>query len=166
MNSTFVFLLSIVIILVFVSFILWICINFYNKNNVKPLLPCSEIVNFKTLVQIPFNPPDEIICEGQKGLYYIGSLGYDYVVATWSTKPEDVCGQFCKNGIIKDFDNIICNGPDYNGKTAQENFNKCMDELNTKDCIPPKPIAHQGTILYYPYSPTCCLCNCLKCKEQ
>lgn len=130
-----------------------------NNGNTNIPQPCNQNVNISNLIQIPttgFN----CIQQGITGsLYYIGKLGqqqYDYVVAPWGTSPLDVCIGFCSSYL-----NGTCTGPIYNGVSAQENFNNCMSQLSSTTCTPPIPIAAQGTILYYAYSPTCNICdNC------
>jgi hypothetical protein len=121
------------------------------------LPPCSQSIDISTLIQIP-SPGPNCIQNGSTGSkYYIGKLGnnqYDYVVAPWGTQPFDVCIGFCQT-----YSNGVCTGPNYNGKSAQDNFNDCMSQLSTTKCSPPLPIAAQGTILYYAYSPTCNICD-------
>lgn len=124
-----------------------------------PLAPCRQTVNFNDLLEIPdqgFN----CVQRGTTGtLYYIGNLGtgtYDYVVAPWGTQPIDVCVGFCTH--LKDGS---CTGPNYNGRSAQSNFDQCMKQLSSTTCSPPLPIAARGPILYYAFSPTCNICdNC------
>lgn len=121
------------------------------------LPPCSERTDISSLVQIPNTLQS---CE-QNGratsLYYIGSISnLDYVVAPWGTQPFDVCIGFCTG-----YTGGICSGSNYNGKSAQDNFNSCMIQLAVTGCAPPSPIAAKGTTIYYPFSPTCKICdNC------
>lgn len=120
--------------------------------------PCSNVVNTSTLVVIPEDQPpcheDSVIT-----LYYIGELSqgkWDFVVAPVTTLPSNVCSSFCTT-----IQNNTCVGPNYAGKTAQENYTTCLASLVTTGCVPPAPIAIKGTVLYYPYSPTCRSCdNC------
>lgn len=150
-----------VLILLFLSIIICIIVgyNLRKKDNVLP--PCSQ--NISNLIKIPSKVPpnSEIDCpsRGTRGIfYYVKSLNsnYDYVVAKWPTQSKDVCIDFCDS-----FNQGICNGPNYNGKTAQENYNSCMLQLSSTTCTPPIPIAIQDGILFYPYSPTCSICdNC------
>ena len=131
--------------------------NSGGKTGAPSLPPCSQNINISSLIQIPtmgFNCTQQ----GETGpLYYIGQLGnqqYDYVVAPWGTQPLDVCIGFCST-----FSDGNCTGPNYQGVSAQDNFNSCMNQLSSTTCTPPIPIAAQGTILYYPYSPTCNICD-------
>lgn len=121
---------------------------------------CSQIVQLDRLQQIPDVGAD-CVQNGRTGQYfYIGNLGtgaYDYVVATFGTQPLDVCVNFCIGGSSGG----VCSGPNYNGQSAQANFNRCMQQLSSDICSPPLPIAARGTTLYYAYSPTCKICsNC------
>ena len=121
--------------------------------------PCRQTVIIDSLLQIP-DVGANCIQEGLTGsLFYLGNLGigtYDFVVAPWGTQPLDVCVGFCRS-----FTGGTCIGPNYNGRSAQTNFNHCMQQLAGTGCAPPLPIAARGTILYYAFSPTCNICdNC------
>lgn len=128
--------------------------------------PCSQFIDIDTLPQIP----DDDICiqQGQKtSKYYIGNLNnqsLDFVVAPWATSNFDVCVGYCSKFIPgTGTTGGTCSGPGYNGLSAQQNFDNCMQQLSTNECFPPKPIAARGTILYYAFSPTCNICdNCGK----
>lgn len=158
---TFAVILTIVAVLLLV----WASIEYSNNSNNgntghTPLFPCSQNINVSSLIQIPIN--NSTICS-QQGItgtyYYIGNLDsgqYDYVVAKFGTQPLDVCVGFCTG-----YTGGICNGPTYNGKSSQQNFDTCMSQLSSTTCTPPIPIAAQGTLLYYALSPTCNFCdNC------
>lgn len=121
---------------------------------------CSQTVDIDTLLQIPELGAD-CVYKGKTGQYfYIGNLGtgtYDYVVAPFPTQPFDVCVGFCTQGVSGG----ICSGANYNGKSAQTNFDNCLKQLSSNNCIPPIPIAAKGAFLYYAISPTCNICsNC------
>lgn len=119
--------------------------------------PCSSFINLDNLPQIP----DSDICiqQGQPtSQYYIPSL--DFVVAPWGTSAFDVCIGFC-SGFTGSTGSTggVCTGPQYQGLSAQQNFDNCMKQLSTTACFPPVPIAARGTTLYYAFSPTCGLCD-------
>lgn len=122
--------------------------------------PCSDKINIANLIQIPNTPSSLVQCKqnGQNtSLYYIGTLGnqqYDYVVAPWTTSPENVCVKFCKSYVNK-----VCIGNSINGVSAQKNFDNCMAQLNDLSCSPPTPIAAKGTTIYYPFVPTRSICD-------
>lgn len=124
-----------------------------------PLPPCKQTVALDSLLQIPTTGANCIQRGITGSLFYIGNLGtgsLDYVVAPWGTQPIDVCVGFCSS-----LTGGICSGPNFNGQSAQANFNHCMQQLAGTNCTPPVPIAAQGTILYYAFSPTCHICdNC------
>lgn len=165
MNPVVVISIIVVLILVVILVVLVTRAAFETKQNndngsgnTTNQPPCSSTVNTNTLVVIPENQApchqDSIIT-----LYYIGELSqgkWDFVVAPITTSPNNVCASFCTT-----IQNNTCVGPNYAGKTAQENYLTCLASLSTKDCVPPAPIAIKGTVLYYPYSPTCRACdNC------
>ena len=93
----------------------------------------------------------------QTNLYYIGGVDqgkFDFVVAPFGTSPNDVCVGYCSR-----FDGTTCTGPDYNGRSAQDNFTRCIQQLSSATCIPPTPLATlSGTTLYYPQSVTARTC--------
>lgn len=133
------------------------------------LPPCSQSTNISSLIQIP-NSGSNCVQNGQTGsLFYIGNLGnkeLDYVVAPWKTQPLDVCIGYCSQFKSNEFKSGgvsggTCTGPNFNGKTAQANFNNCMTQLTTSvsGCVPPIPLAAKGTIVYYAFSPTCRICD-------
>ena len=118
--------------------------------------PCTNTVNTADLVVIPDSQApcheDSVIT-----LYYIGELSqgkWDFVVAPITTLPTNVCASFCTT-----IENKTCVGPNYAGRTAQENYVACLASLATQNCVPPAPIAIKGSVLYYPYSPTCRACD-------
>ena len=120
------------------------------------LEPCSQTVDLDSLIQIPSDQPPCLQQGRNLGLYWIGDLApftYNYVVAPYGTQPLEVCRGFC-TGFTGSGTGAICTGPVYQGKTAQENFNACMSQLTSTTCLPPVPIAAQGTTLYYALLPT------------
>lgn len=128
------------------------------------LPPCDQNFDISSLIQIPssgFN----CVQQGVTGpLYYIGQLGnqqFDYVVAPWGTQPLDVCVGFCTG-----YTGGNCSGPPFNGQSAQNNFNHCMSQLSSTTCAPPIPLAARGTIIYYAFSPTCCICDGCPCNRS
>lgn len=124
-------------------------------SNILP--PCRSSVNISSLIQIPDSLPNCVQNGVTGSLYYIGNLGsqnYDFVVAPWGSQPLNVCIGFCTG-----YTGGICNGPNYNGRSAQANFDRCMQQLSSTDCIPPLPLAARGTTLYYGYSPTSNICG-------
>jgi hypothetical protein len=130
--------------------------NANGSSNTTNQPPCTNTVNTNTLVVIP---EDQAPCHQDSliTLYYIGELSqgkWDFVVAPITTSPTNVCASFCSS--IQD---KTCVGPNYAGKTAQENYNDCLVSLSTTNCVPPAPLAIKGTVLYYPYSPTCRSCD-------
>ncbi|MFK5969041.1 MAG: hypothetical protein QM487_02820 [Candidatus Marithrix sp.] len=117
---------------------------------------CLEITDISSLVQIPSNQPHCFQQGRETSLFYIGTLNqnFDYVVAPYGSSPLDVCVSFCKS-----YSNGVCEGDNFAGKTAQENFDACITQLTPTDCVPPLPIAAQGTILYYALAPTSLICE-------
>lgn len=164
-NPGVVLLISLAIILTIGVSVLLVWAAIESRNNQaqsgitdNSLPSCNQNVNISSLLQIPDNNSTECIQNGRKtSLYYIGTLGtgsYDYVVAPWATQPLDVCVGFCTG-----YTEGICSGPNYNGRSAQSNFNNCMEQLSSTRCRPPIPIAAKGTIIYYAYSPTRNICD-------
>jgi len=162
-NAGLVALISLTIILtlfIVVSLIL-VAVKSIRSNNgsnvPNSLPPCLSTVNINSLLQIPSNYPN-CVQQGITGsLFYIGNLGsgkYDYVVAPWGTNPSNVCIGYCSS-----YNNGVCLGPNYNGKSAQINFDQCMKQLTSTGCSPPLPIAAQGTKIYYALYPTCNSCD-------
>jgi hypothetical protein len=117
---------------------------------------CIEIADISNLVQIPIDHPHCFQQGRETSLFYIGTLNqnFDYVVAPFGSNPLDVCISFCKS-----YSNGVCTGDNFSGKTAQDNFDDCINQLKPKNCVPPVPIAAQGTILYYAFSPTSIICE-------
>lgn len=118
--------------------------------------PCSDTVNTSELIVIP---EDQQPCHQDSiiTLYYLGNLSegkWDFVVAPITTSPTNVCVSFCTT-----MQNNICMGPNYAGKTANENYLACLASLATTKCVPPTPLAIKDSVLYYPYSPTCRACD-------
>jgi len=113
--------------------------------------------DISSLVQIP-NTLETCDQQGSPtSLYYIGNISsFDFVVAPWPSSPLDVCVDYCSS-----FDNNTCTGPNFNGKTAQQNFDACMAQLTPTTCQGTLPIAAKGAIIYYAHVPTCRSCsNC------
>ena len=150
--------LGVILLITAILVITWAAISFNNNNVPGPLPQCSQNVNINSLIQIP-DTGYNCVQHGQTGsLYYVGQLGnldYDYVVAPYKTPIQDVCIGFCSIG----FTGGVCMGPNYNGKTAQTNYDNCIAQLSSTTCIPPIPIAAKGTTIYYPLLPTCCACE-------
>ncbi len=126
----------------------------------QPTSSCTNIAIPEQLLVIPETGANCIV-GGQTGQYfYIGNLGdtkYDYVVTPYGTQALNVCIHFCDKGLSDG----VCNGPNYNGRKAQENFDNCMKQLIRTDCTGPVPIAIKDSIYYYAYTPTCNTCsNC------
>lgn len=122
-------------------------------SGITGLSPCIQTVNLDTLVDIP---PDTPRCFN-RNYYCINALSngvYDYIVTTSANTPQDVCVQFCSQ-----YSNGTCTGPDYSGKSAQDNFDNCIAQLTPTDCVPPLPIAKMGTTLFYAAIPTCQTCT-------
>ena len=155
--------LAIILTIIVVILLVWAIVSYYNfersgGTGTTGNFPCSDNINISSLIQITDATP---VCvqNGVAGsLYYIGqtNLQYDYVVAPWGTSPLDVCVGFCTG-----YTGGQCSGPQYAGASAQQNFDKCMSQLSSTGCAPPIPIAANGTILYYAFTPTCNICdNC------
>lgn len=128
-----------------------------NGGGTAVLPPCSTAVNISSLIQIPPGTDTNCTQGGVTGtLYYLGDLdeNFDYVAAPWGTQPLDVCIGFCTG-----YTGGICTGAVSSGKSAQDNFNNCMNQLSSTTCATPLPIAVRGTTLYYAYSPTCLSCD-------
>jgi hypothetical protein len=126
--------------------------------------PCNENVDVSSLIQITNGNtcvPNGTNCCSNGILtsqYYIGQLGdkqYDFVVAPWGTSNLSVCRGYCTK---YDQKTNTCIGANYAGKTAQENFDACMQQLKGVNCAPPIPVAAIGTTLYYPTTPTARTC--------
>lgn len=162
--------LAVILTIGFIALIVYAGVSFATDHNSNTgntgntgnnLPPCNQNVNLQSLIQIPdsgFNCVQEGVT-GSK--YYIGQLGnlqYDYVVAPWTSQPLDVCIGFC-TGYTGGTTGGKCSGTNWNGKSAQVNFNNCMSQLSSTTCIPPAPVAARGTILYYPFSPTDRICD-------
>lgn len=159
--------LAVILTIGFIVLLVWAGVSAATNTNssggrVNFLPPCSQNTNISSLIQIP---PSGFNCI-QRGrptsLYYIGQLGnkqYDYVVAPWGTIPIDVCVGFCTSLSGVTAGGGSCSGPNFNGQSAQANFDHCMTQLSSTTCAPPIPIAAKGTILYYAFSPTCLICD-------
>ena len=88
-------------------------------------------------------------------LFYLGTVDpkLNFVVAPWQTDPSHVCAQYCATGPTAG----VCEGPIYGGKSAQENYDTCLQTLITNfsdQCFPPAPIAAKGVSEYYAYAVT------------
>ena len=117
---------------------------------------CIDITAPSSLIQIPENQPHCFQQGRETNLFYIGDLDpdFDYVVAPYTTSPLDVCIGFCTA-----YSDGTCQGANFQGRTAQQNFDSCISQLTPTDCVPPLPIAAQGAILYYALSPTSIICE-------
>lgn len=129
------------------------------------LPPCYQEVNVSDLVQISNTgtcaPLGNNCCSNGvlTDLFYLGHLpssNYDYVAAPYGTQPFDVCVGFCTNW---NQSTKVCSGPNYNGLSAQTNFNNCLALLSSTTCAPPIPVAALGTTMYYPNTPTSKICT-------
>ena len=171
---------SIVILItlfVMIGFITWALVSQSQQNRLSPPGPtgpsgpsgstgglplCNTIPD--DLLIIPSDQPS-CLQNGQSTPYYfIGNLGdqsLDYVVSPWGTQPNDVCVGFCSSLV-----DGVCTGPIYNGRTAQDNYTRCLAELSSTTCIPPKPLALKDNRLYYAFSPTCRVCDGCQARIQ
>jgi hypothetical protein len=118
-----------------------------------PKVKCSNYIPKEELYQITSQTP-RCVREGVvTDQYYIEEL--DYVVSSVPTMPQTtVCTFFCKT-----FQNGVCTGDMYRGKTAQQNYDECMEKLTPKECLPPVPFAVRGIELFYPVAPTNSYCQ-------
>jgi len=153
---------AILLALLFIILIIWASLSYINNpnnNSLSSLPNCNTNVNLSDLIQISSTGSNCLQNGHSTSLFYIGQIPpqtYDYVVARWPTQPLDVCVSFCTG-----YTGGTCYGPPYNGKSSQSNFDNCMSQLSSTTCIPPIPIAANGTTLYYAFSPTCNICdNC------
>lgn len=157
---------AIILTITVVGLLIWASISYVNFTSgtgggtgPTGLPSCSNNINISDLIQIPLGTATNCTRNGVNvSYYYVGDINpnFDYVVAPWSTQPLDVCIGFCTN-----YRDGVCTGATASGRTAQENFDRCMMQLSSTTCNPPIPIAARGTILYYAYSPTCAICdNC------
>lgn len=162
MQGGLIALIVIVILLTVAMVILLVFASVQNSSTPKPtaVRPCSNTINTGQLLQVTLD--DVVPCTnlGTTGLlYYIGKENpdLDFIVAPWPTDPQQVCQKFCSS-----FTEGNCTGANYNGKTAQENYDQCLQTLiytyNNK-CAPPAPIAAKGVTLYYASSPTIVGCG-------
>jgi len=121
---------------------------------VIPTTPCVDTVDLSTLYQLPGTLTPCYQNGRVTNLYYLGEVtDYDFVVAPFPTAPVDVCVGFCTAVV-----NGVCSGPDYEGKSAEANYQACLTQLANASCVPPMPIAALGSIAYYPLSPTAASC--------
>lgn len=154
----FIIIVSIIIIILLVSIIYFSASSDQNQNGNADLLnTCSQDINISDLIQIPTSGANCNIGNNINNLFYIGNLGdqsLDFVVSPWPNNTQNVCVSYCSS-----FNNGICLGENFNGRTAQENYDMCIEQLTPDDCIPPLPLAARGTILYYAFSPTSRICN-------
>lgn len=155
-------LLAVILTIAIISVLIWAGVERHNDSNTGTtggviLPPCNQNINISSLIQIP-DTGSNCTQNGATGsLFYVGKLGggkYDYVVAPWGTQTFDVCVGFCTG-----YTGGKCSGANYNGQSSQSNFDNCMKQLSSTGCAPPIPIAAKGTILYYPYTPTCNVCD-------
>lgn len=156
--------LSCVLIIIFIVAIVMLSVFVYKYiryeksqgGNATAQQPCSQAINVSGLIQIP---DSQLVC-WQNGLptsyYYVGNLNpkFNYIVAPYPTQNVDVCVRYCSQ---------LINGGECIGASgqtgAQANFNACMAQLSSQSCLPPLPIAAQGSVIYYPLSPTSSGCD-------
>ena len=156
-----VIILIIIIIFLFIGGIIIVAIAYnnyvINNKNTNFKEPCGQNINISDLIQLPGGLSPCYQGGQLTNLYYIGELSsgkYDFVVAPFTTQILSICVGYCSS-----YNQGICNGPNYAGKTAQQNFDECMKLLSGDGtCIPPAPIAALGTTLYYPQSVTARTC--------
>jgi hypothetical protein len=161
---TWLIVATILLSLLVIGFLIAATVNYFHNTSSgtgstgTSLPPCSQVVDTDTLIQIE-GTGSLCITNPQQDLYYIGNLGdgkLDYVVAPYGTAPLDVCISFCEK-----YSAGSCTGADFNGKSAQANFDQCMKQLSSTTCAPPVPLAIKGSTLFYAYLPTCRRCqNC------
>lgn len=152
--------LIVVVILLVVTMITLLSVaavdNSNNPSRPSTLRPCSETVNIGALIQVSDKGVVPCMYLGQTGtLYYLGQVdpAFNFVVAPWQTDPSHVCAQYCATGPTAG----VCEGPIYGGKSAQENYDTCLQTLITNfsdHCFPPAPLAAKGVSEYYAYSVT------------
>jgi len=149
-------ILAVIIVLIITGLVIWGGVTssaaIAASSQVPITTPCASTVNVGALPQITSTSKPCIQQGLATSLYYINES--NYVAAPWTSSPLDVCVGFCTS-----YANNICTGPDYNGKSAQDNYNNCISQLSSTTCVPPTPIAAKGTILYYPLSPGCGICD-------
>ena len=135
-----------------IALLVWAAFSYEKERGGGASGPCLP----PRVVTIPDNAPQCIRQGKATSYYYIGQLAqeYDYVVAPFTQDPLDVCIGYCCT-----YDKGVCNGPNYNGQSAQANFDKCLAQLRPPGCSLPLPIARKGAIDYYAFSPTCALCD-------
>jgi hypothetical protein len=127
---------------------------------------CSNVIDPSQLLQISSDWEYCTTGDATQGtLYYIGCTGdrsLNFVVSPTPQSPLNVCISYCDRYTPPPSGTTgfgTCTGPDYNNKSAQDNFNTCMSQLNPTNCIPPLPLAVNGTTLYYAYSATPRVCG-------
>ena len=152
--------LIIVVVLLVVTMIVLLSVaavdNSNNPSRPTVLKPCTETVNTGDLIQVTDKgviPCKYLNKEGT--LFYLGTVDpkLNFVVAPWQTDPSHVCAQYCATGPTAG----VCEGPIYGGKSAQENYDTCLQTLITNfsdQCFPPAPIAAKGVSEYYAYAVT------------
>jgi len=147
-------MVSLVIVCIFIATVLGIAALTSHHSAPVTLTRCSNYVAKQDLAQITERTP-RCIRDGQvTDLYYVPEL--DYVVGSAPVMPQSaVCRFFCK-----DLTDGVCTGEDYDGYSAQHNYDACMKRLVRTDCIPPVPLAVRGgDELFYAVSPTGQYCD-------
>lgn len=165
--------------LIVLGLLTWAAVGARQATNASSVhaLPACNAVDPSLLIQID---PVAQYCSQSTSitgqLYYIGCVGGaggtggtggaggDFVVSAVESQPLAVCGSYCSTPPTDG----VCTGPDYKGRSAQENFDDCMGILSPTGCTGAIPLAANGTTLYYAYSATCevcgsCVCNCYNC---
>lgn len=127
----------------------------------SPLKPCDLTTDYGGLLQLTDSLVEDCqVIAGQTGTYYyIGKASSDdFVVGPSPTSNLSVCIRYCSS---YNANTSECQGPVYNGKTAQQNFDSCMSQLSEPyvgKCTPPGPLAAMGVIPYYAYAPGNLVC--------
>jgi hypothetical protein len=162
-NIPVIILLIVVVLLLFlvVALVVWGASTRGAREQIQGpntgILPQCQSLPGKPLIEIPSNISPCTINGQPSDVYYIGRIpgvGLDMTVAPWTTPVHEVCRQYCQ-----ELSNGVCIGSNYGGRSAQVNYDECMSVLDVKTCRPPAPIARKGATLYYPYSPTCRICD-------
>jgi len=162
MNGFLIFLIVLVAILLVGIIAVVVTASIQNSQTSRPtaIRPCSQTIPTTDLINISTNKEVTYCGKGDTGTYYYlggASPQTDYVVSTFPTEPMTVCRQYCTDGLEDD----NCKGPNYSGRTAQELYNLCVEQLilpYSQRCHTPAPLAVQGVTLYYAFQPTSAGC--------
>lgn len=127
--------LIVLIILVIIGVIIYLVVEQKIQNQISP---CTTNPSLKTLVDLSSVPP----CQNNPNVYYLGQTNpqLNFTVSTFPKDPLDVCVSYCTS-----YSNGQCNG-------NQQDFQSCMNTLSPSTCLPPAPLATDGTNLYYALS--------------